>query len=384
MPTCTSWSPRGCRSVSPRCGRWSAAAARRPSLGRWQVVVIEDADRLTEQAANALLKAIEEPPPRTVFLLCAPSMHPDDVAVTIRSRCRLVTLRTPPAEAVAAVLRRDGVDAEHRRSGPPRPGRATSAAPAGWPATPRPASAAPTCSPSRRSLTSLRGLPRRRRRPGRGGRGRGRGAVGRARRRRDRGAADRARCRRHRPGRGRRRPRRGRRDAGSREAAEVAGHPHPARRARPRAGRPRRVLPRRAARQPARRSPPRTPTSPTTSAPSPRVSTPPGALRRLDAVLRLPRGPRAQRQAAHRRRGHDRGAAAARPGVKAGPVSRGTAPRRSGWPPAASHATPDRPACTPLVRPPVHREVRLAVPGEVTGHRDVAVGPLPPAAAPLM
>ncbi|MEP6599392.1 MAG: DNA polymerase III subunit delta' [Actinomycetota bacterium] len=85
-------------------------AARRPALGRWQVVVIEDADRLTEHASNALLKAVEEPPGRTVFLLCAPSTHPDDVSVTIRSRCRLVTLRTPPAEAVAAVLRLDGVD----------------------------------------------------------------------------------------------------------------------------------------------------------------------------------------------------------------------------------------------------------------------------------
>jgi len=87
-------------------------AARRPSLGRWQIVVIEDADRLTEQASNALLKAVEEPSERTVFLLCAPSLHPDDVSVTIRSRCRLVTLRTPPAEAVAGVLRKDGLDAE--------------------------------------------------------------------------------------------------------------------------------------------------------------------------------------------------------------------------------------------------------------------------------
>ena len=85
-------------------------AARRPSLGQWQIVVIEDADRLTEQASNALLKAVEEPPERTVFLLCAPSLHPDDVSVTIRSRCRLVTLRTPPADAVAGVLRADGFD----------------------------------------------------------------------------------------------------------------------------------------------------------------------------------------------------------------------------------------------------------------------------------
>jgi DNA polymerase-3 subunit delta' len=86
-------------------------AARLPVLGRWQVVLVEDADRLTEAASNALLKAVEEPPSRTVFLLCAPSTHPDDVAVTIRSRCRVVGLGTPPPDAVAEVLvRRDGVD----------------------------------------------------------------------------------------------------------------------------------------------------------------------------------------------------------------------------------------------------------------------------------
>jgi DNA polymerase-3 subunit delta' len=85
-------------------------AASAPSGGRWQAVVIEDADRLTEAAGNALLKAVEEPPPRTVFLLCTPSTHPDDISVTIRSRCRVVPLRQPPAEAVAAVLvRRDGI-----------------------------------------------------------------------------------------------------------------------------------------------------------------------------------------------------------------------------------------------------------------------------------
>ncbi len=88
-----------------------ASAARRPALGAWQVMIIEDADRLTEEASNALLKAVEEPSERTVFLLCAPSTHPDDVSVTIRSRCRGITLRTPPAEAIAAVLRADGQDA---------------------------------------------------------------------------------------------------------------------------------------------------------------------------------------------------------------------------------------------------------------------------------
>ncbi|MFE0021853.1 DNA polymerase III subunit delta' [Amycolatopsis sp. NPDC059021] len=87
------------------------AAARRPTTGNWRVVIIEDADRLTEGASNALLKAVEEPPERTVFLLCAPSDHPEDVSVTIRSRCRLVALRTPPASAIAQVLiERDGVE----------------------------------------------------------------------------------------------------------------------------------------------------------------------------------------------------------------------------------------------------------------------------------
>ena len=88
-----------------------AQAARRPSGGRWQVMLIEDADRLTESAGNALLKVVEEPPPRTVLLLCAPSDHPEDISVTLRSRCRRVSLRTPPTDAIAGVLeRRDDLD----------------------------------------------------------------------------------------------------------------------------------------------------------------------------------------------------------------------------------------------------------------------------------
>lgn len=84
-------------------------AQRSPSQGRWRVMVLEDADRMTERTSNVLLKAIEEPPPRTVWLLCAPS--PQDVVVTIRSRCRGVGLRIPPVEDVAALLvSRDGVD----------------------------------------------------------------------------------------------------------------------------------------------------------------------------------------------------------------------------------------------------------------------------------
>ena len=86
-------------------------AAGSPVRGRWKVTVVEDADRLTESALNVLLKSIEEPPPRGVWLLCAPSA--DDLLPTIRSRCRLVGLRTPPAAAVAAVLvDRDGATPE--------------------------------------------------------------------------------------------------------------------------------------------------------------------------------------------------------------------------------------------------------------------------------
>lgn len=88
-----------------------AIAQQSPSGGRWRVIIIEDADRMTERTSNVLLKSIEEPPPRTVWLLCAPSTQ--DVAVTIRSRCRAVSLVTPPADAVAALLvERDGVAPE--------------------------------------------------------------------------------------------------------------------------------------------------------------------------------------------------------------------------------------------------------------------------------
>ncbi|WP_031509210.1 DNA polymerase III subunit delta' [Streptomyces megasporus] len=80
-----------------------------PSGGRWQVVVLEEAGRLTESAANVLLKTVEEPAPRTVWLLCAPSV--EDVLPTIRSRCRHLVLRTPPVDAVADMLiRRDGIE----------------------------------------------------------------------------------------------------------------------------------------------------------------------------------------------------------------------------------------------------------------------------------
>ena len=89
-------------------------AALSPAGRRWQVFVIEDADRLNDKAADALLKSIEEPPPRTVWLLCAPTV--EDVLPTIRSRCRAMVLRTPPPAAVAPTW---WLATERRRRSPP-------------------------------------------------------------------------------------------------------------------------------------------------------------------------------------------------------------------------------------------------------------------------
>lgn len=79
--------------------------------GRWRIIIIEDADRMSERSTNVLLKAIEEPPAKMIWILCAPS--PADVLVTIRSRCRAVNLSVPAAQDVADLLvRRDGLEPE--------------------------------------------------------------------------------------------------------------------------------------------------------------------------------------------------------------------------------------------------------------------------------
>jgi DNA polymerase III subunit delta' len=85
-------------------------AALAPVGDRWRILIVEDADRLTDQANNALLKAIEEPGSRTVWMLCAPTV--EDLLPTIRSRCRLVTLATPTVPEVSDFLVRSlGVSA---------------------------------------------------------------------------------------------------------------------------------------------------------------------------------------------------------------------------------------------------------------------------------
>ncbi|OOC56580.1 MULTISPECIES: DNA polymerase III subunit delta' [Nocardiopsis] len=90
-------------------------AGSKPSGGRFRIILFEDADRATEGASNALLKAVEEPSPRTVWLLCTPT--PEDMLVTIRSRCRTVALATPNTRELAdALVQRDGIDADTARS----------------------------------------------------------------------------------------------------------------------------------------------------------------------------------------------------------------------------------------------------------------------------
>ncbi|MGV9769644.1 DNA polymerase III subunit delta' [Microbacterium sp. NPDC003461] len=80
-----------------------------PSLGRYRVIVMEDADRMTERTSNVLLKALEEPPERTIWILCAPSDA--DLLPTIRSRVRTLRLREPDVDDVARLLvARTGVD----------------------------------------------------------------------------------------------------------------------------------------------------------------------------------------------------------------------------------------------------------------------------------
>lgn len=91
--------------------RLVASSQYSPSVARWRVIVIEDADRMAERTSNVLLKALEEPPPRTVWILCAPSDA--DLLPTIRSRVRTLRLRVPEVEDVARLLvERDGIEPE--------------------------------------------------------------------------------------------------------------------------------------------------------------------------------------------------------------------------------------------------------------------------------
>ncbi len=83
-------------------------ASTRPTVGHWRVMIVEDADRFTDEAENTFLKTLEEPPERTVILLCAPS--PSDMLLTTASRCRKVRLRVPSSADLTAALVAEGID----------------------------------------------------------------------------------------------------------------------------------------------------------------------------------------------------------------------------------------------------------------------------------
>lgn len=87
-------------------------ASHAPTVGRFRVVIIEDADRLTPAAGNSLLKTVEEPPERTVIILCAPSTDPEDMLQTLVSRCRHVYIPTPSFDEVATAVEAAGVPHE--------------------------------------------------------------------------------------------------------------------------------------------------------------------------------------------------------------------------------------------------------------------------------
>ncbi len=79
-------------------------AARLPTVARWRVIIIDDADRFTEQAADAFLKTVEEPPARTVIILSAPSTDPEDFSQTLRSRCRHLYIPAPSSDEIVRIL----------------------------------------------------------------------------------------------------------------------------------------------------------------------------------------------------------------------------------------------------------------------------------------
>lgn len=79
----------------------------RPLEGSWRVVVIDDADRLSRDAADALLKTLEEPPPFVVLILIVEDAG--SLAETIRSRCQHIRLGPVPLETVRAALEAHGV-----------------------------------------------------------------------------------------------------------------------------------------------------------------------------------------------------------------------------------------------------------------------------------
>ncbi|MGH2691113.1 MAG: ATP-binding protein [Actinomycetota bacterium] len=94
--------------------RWMTARAYLTSPeGGWKVLRVEQADRMTEEAADVLLKALEEPPEQTAFILS--SARPDEIPETVRSRCHTVTFRPLAESFVAEALAGEGIEPERAR-----------------------------------------------------------------------------------------------------------------------------------------------------------------------------------------------------------------------------------------------------------------------------
>jgi DNA polymerase III subunit delta' len=85
-----------------------------PHEGRARVVVIEEADRMTPQAANAFLKTLEEPPARTHFALLTTA--PDRLLVTVQSRCQRMRFDPLPGAAIVDILRAAEVPPERAQA----------------------------------------------------------------------------------------------------------------------------------------------------------------------------------------------------------------------------------------------------------------------------
>lgn len=98
------WATDGATLTKDEADHVVMQAAALPTVGHWRVIVVEEADKLNESAANGLLKSVEEPPARTVFILCAPSTDPRDIAITLRSRCRHLYIPMPSIAEVEQVL----------------------------------------------------------------------------------------------------------------------------------------------------------------------------------------------------------------------------------------------------------------------------------------
>ncbi|WJY96620.1 DNA polymerase III subunit delta' [Corynebacterium fournieri] len=88
-------------------------AARLPTVAPWRVIIIENADRLNTDAADALLKTVEEPPEHTVIIMCAPSTDPQDFSQTLRSRCRHLYVPAPTEDEVVRILVDEEGASEH-------------------------------------------------------------------------------------------------------------------------------------------------------------------------------------------------------------------------------------------------------------------------------